>query len=153
MFESWIMQPHAKTIHVKLISKPVQLFRNTQHRDLSHIASNQSTGRDKSEFSSCAVEGWCHASPLKLEYEGSVCLSGHITRGRQWWPASGVQLEPLIPPCNPPSDSYSSLMLSETAISLTRALWASTWKQSFLLHHVHPSICCHVKILLMLLHH
>ena len=68
------------------------------------------------EVASCAGEGWCHASPLKPEYEGSVCLSGRITRGRRWWTASGLQLEPLIPPSDPPSHCWCNLMMPVTTI-------------------------------------
>lgn len=36
---------------------------------------------DCSSHRGSAVDGRCHASPLKPEYEGSVCLSGRVTLG------------------------------------------------------------------------
>lgn len=94
----------------------------------------------QSEFAFCAVDAWCHASPLKPEYRGRVRLSGRVTRGRQWWTASGLQLETLVPPFALPSDSWkhphdaSNNYLCVTELpSLCPGIWEA---ESGLQHHV-----------------
>lgn len=142
MCDIWIMlrQRVAKLIRNLYISCLVPIQGHPTPWFIPHWLYPECIGNSSSqrEFASCAADGWCHASPLKPEYEGSVCLSGRITWGRQWWTASGLQLEPLIPPSNPPSDSWSNLMMPVTAISLS--LCPSTWESVFAASHtcLHP---------------
>ena len=80
------------------------IHEHTYHRASSHTdPPSQRAG----------LPSWgCHDSPLKPEYEGSVCLSVCITWGRQRWRASGLQS------ASQPSDSGSNLK-SVTAPSLS----------------------------------
>lgn len=127
-----------------LISKHVHLLCGAvttppfEHCDSLHREHWDSS--PQSEFAFCAVDAWCHASPLKPEYEGRVCLSDRVTRGRQWWTALGLQLEPLVPPSEPPSDSWKQphdASNSYLTVTQSRSLCPSIWgAESGLQHHV-----------------
>lgn len=121
------MLPHAKTLKADRWTCTVLVwsrFRDTQWRDSSPSDSTL-TALEQQLTASCAVDGWCHASPLKPEYEGSVCLSGRITWGRQWWTASGYSwsLSFLHPTLHP---LLVKLMMPVAAIS--SSVHSSIWK-------------------------
>lgn len=120
---SWIMLFHPNAIdtrtHICVVPCHSQAESPRVHMDSSTW----------SKFASCI--GWCHTTPLKPNYKGSVCPSGWITQTQDWWTAWGVQLEPFIFQSNWTSDARRKLLMPVTAIilSLTQSVWHiwETW--------------------------